>query len=106
MKRLAYYQGTADPNEKRSPDKMPTPRIDMDTRHPHIYTWYHNADYTSDLDPGETGIGGGLYHGPMDRFKNVKQYLEYRRKKLKERRDKISQRMDSLVKFANLIGVK
>ena len=104
MKRVAYFQGTADPKKKRKPDKLPTKRIDMDVRHPHIYTWYRNMDYSPDPDPNETGPGGGLYHGPMDRFKSVKEFLDNRRKKMKARREKAekqAQRMSILEALAN-----
>ena len=103
MKSLAYYQGTADPKEKRVPDKLPGNRVDLDTRHPHIYTWYKNFDYTADPAPNSTGIGGSLYHGPMDRFQSVKQFLDYRRKIMKERSDKVSSRTDIFIKLASMV---
>lgn len=106
MKRTAYYQGTADPEKKRKPDKLPTNRLDMDVRHPHIFTHYRNMDYTDDPDPNETGIGGGLYHGPMDKFKSVKEFLDNRRKKMKKRREKAekqSQRMNALESLAKQV---
>ena len=85
----AYFQGTKTPKEdQRKPDKTSVKREDLDVRHPHIFTWYTNFDYTPDPDPNETGIGGGLYHGPMDRFKSVKEFLDNRRSKMKSRRDK------------------
>lgn len=85
----AYFQGTKTPkDDRRKPDKTAVPRKDLDVRHPHIFTWYTNFDYTPDPDPNETGIGGGLYHGRMDRFKSVKEFLDNRRKKMQERRDK------------------
>ena len=106
MKREAYYQGTADPEEKRKPDKLPAKRIDLDVRHPHIYTWFRNMDYTPDPDPNETSPGGGMYHGPMDRFKSVKEFLDNRRKKMRERREKAEKqaaRMGLLEAFAEQV---
>jgi hypothetical protein len=103
MRIEAYYQGTADPNEKRKSDKLPAARIDLDVRSPNTFTHYRNFDYTSDPDPNETGIGGGLYHGPMDRFKSVKEFLDRRRKKMKARQKKASGRMELLLKFTREI---
>ena len=99
MKREAYYQGTANPKEKRKPDKIPVARIDLDVRNPKTFTHYQNFDYTQDPDPNETGIGGGLYHGPIDRFKSVKEFLDRRRKKMKARQKKASSRMELLLKL-------
>lgn len=105
MKKQSYFQGTEDPKKKYKPDELPTKRIDLDTRHPHVYTWYTNHDYRPDVDPYETSIGGGLYHGPMDRFKSVKEFLDRRKKKMKERRDKASGiRMNFLVKLVEEHG--
>ena len=101
--KTAYYQGTADPEKKRKPDELPVKRIDLDVRHPHIYTQYRNFDYTDDPDPNETGIGGGLYHGPMDRFRSVKEFLDRRRKKMKERRDKAEKRAQKIAALAKQI---
>lgn len=109
MKTQAYFQGTENPNKKRKPDELPTKREDLDVRHPHIYTVYKNFDYTDDPNPNATGIGGGLYHGPMDRFKSVKEFLDKRRKKMKERREKAekqAKRLDLLLKLAGTIWAK
>jgi len=84
MKRKAYFQGTADPKEKRKPDKLPVSRKNLDVRSPKIYTWFTNYDY-SDEDPSETSPGGGPYHGPMDKYKSVKDFLDKRRKKQKKK---------------------
>lgn len=108
MKTQAYFQGTADPKEKIKPDKLPAKRQDLDIRDPHIYTLYKNFDYTSDPNPNDTGIGGGLYHGPMDRFKSVKEFLDNRRKKMKGRRemaDKQAMRMELFQKIAGKFGI-
>lgn len=86
MKKKGYYQGTEDPDKKYKPDKLPVKRENLDVRHPHVWTWYTNHDYTDD-GPDETGIGGGLYHGPMDKFKSVKDFLDQRRKKMKKREE-------------------
>jgi hypothetical protein len=42
---------------------------------------FQNYDYTSDVDGDETSPGGGLYHGPMSRFKSVEEFLKKKRKK-------------------------
>lgn len=49
---------------------------------------FTNFDYT-DEGPNETSPGGGLYHGPMDKYKSVDEFVTKRRKELKERRKKL-----------------
>lgn len=95
MKKQSYFQGTADPKEKRKPDKFPTNRLDMDVRHPNIYTHFKNYDYTEEVS-NETSPGSGLYHGPMDRFKSVKDFLDKRRKEVNARRERAQKRSELL----------
>jgi CheY-like chemotaxis protein len=64
-------------------------RVDKDIRPPTTFMWFRNYDYT-DEDPNETSLGGGLYHGDMGKFKSVKEFIEKRRKKLKDRKEKFS----------------
>lgn len=49
--------------------------------------FFSNYDYT-DEGPNETSPGGGLYHGPMDKYKSIKEFLSKRRKnnKIKNRK--------------------
>lgn len=99
MKKQSYFQGTADPNDKPKPEKLPMERIDMDVRHPNVFTCFKNYDYTYQ-GADDTSPGGGLYHGPMDRFKSVKDFLETRRKELNNRKERAQKRailLNSLV---------
>jgi hypothetical protein len=57
--------------------KKKDPRVDMDVRPSPIL--FKNYDYTAE-GPNETSPGGGLYHGRMDRFKSVKDFVNKRRK--------------------------
>jgi hypothetical protein len=110
MKRTAYFQGTEDPKKKYKPDKPAVKRKNLDVRHPGIFTWFHNYDY-SDGDPSDTSPGGGLYHGPMDKFKSVKEFVDKRRDQNKKKRDKAMKesnadwRIEQLKKLAAAVGV-
>jgi hypothetical protein len=111
MKRLAYFQGTEDPKKKYKPDKPAVKRKNLDVRHPGIFTWFHNYDY-SDGEPSDTSPGGGLYHGAMDKFKSVKDFIEQRRSQNKKKREKAMKesnaelRIAALKKLAQEVGVK
>lgn len=100
MKKQSYFQGTADPTEKRKSEKFPTSRIDMDVRQPFFF---RNYDYTEE-GPNETSPGGGLYHGPMDRFKSVKDFLEKRRKEMDNRNKKVNKRAKLLHFLVTKVG--
>ncbi len=100
MKKQSYFQGTADPKEKRKPEKFPTNRLDMDVRHPFHFK---NYDYT-DEGPNETSPGGGLYNGPMDRFKSVKEFLDKRRKDMKTRSENAQKRSELLHLLVTKVG--
>lgn len=110
MKKQGYYQGTEDPDKKYKPDKLPVKRKNLDVRHPGIFTWFTNYDY-SEGEPDETSPGGGLYHGPMDKFKSVKDFIEKRRKQNEKKREQAQKesnadwRMAQLKKFAKQFGV-
>lgn len=41
--------------------------------------FFRNYDYTQE-GPNETSPGGGLYHGPMNKYKSVKDFTEKRKK--------------------------
>ncbi len=103
MKKQSYFQGTADPKEKRKPDEFPTNRLDMDVRHPNTYTHFRNYDYTEE-GPNETSPGGGLYHGPMDRFKSVKDFLDHSRKARKTRSERAGKRAELLRSLVTKVG--
>ena len=45
---------------------------------------FRNFDYTEE-GPNETSPGGGLYHGKMDKYKSVKEFIDKRRKQLRKR---------------------
>jgi hypothetical protein len=100
VKKQSYFQGTADPKEKRKPEEFPTSRIDMDVRQPFSF---RNYDYTEE-GPNETSPGGGLYHGPMDRFKSVKDFLEKRRKEMKTRNERANKRAELLHLLVTKVG--
>lgn len=110
MKKKGYYQGTENPDKKYKPDEFAVKRENLDGRHPHVWTWYTNHDYT-DEGPDETSIGGGLYHGPMDKYKSVKDFLDQRRKKMRKREEggkrksNADLRMTQLKKLAKQFGV-
>jgi ribosomal protein S4 len=55
-------------------------KVDLDVRPMMLFK---NYDYTAE-GPNETSPGGGLYHGRMDRWKSVKDFIEQRRKKNKK----------------------
>lgn len=78
INKKAYYQGTSDPDKDKGKKDTATPkeRQDRDTRK---HVLFRNFDYTSD-GPNETSPGGGLYHGPMDKYKSVKDFIDKRRK--------------------------
>jgi hypothetical protein len=103
MKKQSYYQGTADPKEKRKPDELPTSRVDLDVRNPNTFTHFRNYDYT-DEGPNETSPGGGLYHGSMDRFKSVKDFLDKRRKEMKIRSERSLKRSALLLSLVTKVG--
>lgn len=54
--------------------------VDLDVR-PKVF--FKNYDYTNDITPNETSPGGGLFHGPMSRFKSVTDFLEKKKKSKK-----------------------
>lgn len=56
---------------------------------------FTNFDYTPE-GPNETSPGGGLYHGPMDRWDSVGDFVQQRRKELKQRRKKLEARVAGL----------
>jgi hypothetical protein len=97
----AYFQGTKDLKEKVKSDKLPAPRVELDTRPPTVYTEFKNYDYT-DEGPNETSLGGGLYHGPMDKYKSVKDFLDKWRSDVKKRADRLDSRIK---KFSKMLGV-
>jgi CheY-like chemotaxis protein len=74
-------------------------RVDLDSRPPILFTEYKNYDYT-DEEPDETSLGGGLYHGSMGKFKSIREFIEKRRKKLKERKEKFATLTYSITKMA------
>ncbi len=57
--------------------------------------FFSNYDYTEE-DPDETSPGGGLYHGKMDKYKSVKDFVEKRRKENAKIKKKISARSREL----------
>jgi hypothetical protein len=63
-------------------------RINMDTRPTSVFIGRTNYDYTSD-GPDETSPGGGLYHGPMDKYKSVMDF----RKKRKNQNERVKRRL-------------
>jgi len=92
----AYYQGTTDPSDDAmmTDDVTAKERKDRDIRPGWVE--FKNYDYTPN-DADETSIGGGLYHGPMDRFKSVKEFREHR---AKNKMPALASRLDVLKKIA------
>lgn len=89
--KTAYFQGTKEPKDHKKDNydlKNKTPRIDMDTRSPRTYVHFDNYDYSEDTAVSDISPGGGLYHGPMDRFKSVKEFIDKKREQNKKRREK------------------
>jgi len=48
---------------------------------------FHNYDYTEE-GANKTSPGGGLYHGKMDKYKSVDDFLKKRRKEKSKKRIK------------------
>lgn len=62
---------------------MAKDRKDSDIR-PHVQ--FKGYDYTGEVGRTDTSPGGSLFHGPMDRFKSVKEFLEKSRKKRRQKK--------------------
>ena len=60
--------------------------------------FFSNYDYT-DQEPDETSPGGGLYHGPMNKFKSVKEFIDKKRSKKKDKKAEIYSRLVKFTKF-------
>ncbi len=74
-------------------------RVDLDIR-PYPCPMFTNYDYT-DAEPNATSPGGGLYHGRMDKYKSVKEFIDKRRKQnQKKRKQAMAGRMNFLLKLA------
>jgi len=92
----AYYQGTTEPDddEMMTDDVTAKERKDRDIRPDFVA--FKNYDYTNE-EANETSPGGGLYHGPMDKFKSVKEFREH---KAKHKMPALASRLGSLKKIA------
>lgn len=55
----------------------------QDQARPYPCPIFTNYDYT-DKEPNNTSPGGGLYHGRMDKYKSVKEFIKKRRKQKKK----------------------
>lgn len=84
-------------------------RVEKDIR-PEVF--FNNYDYVDPKSPAEDkmGPGGGLYHGEMDKYKSVKDFIDQKRKrrnKLKDINNTIAFfRVVNLIKIANNIKLK
>ena len=102
LEKMGYFQGTSDPDEDKSERETLTDeeRRDRDTRHPvKTYMWFTNYDYTPD-GPDQTSPGGSPYHGAMDRFTSIKQFLDQRRKENDKKKAEADDRIAKLTKIA------
>ena len=70
--------------KKKKKDKK---RVDMDVR-PYPSPIFRNYDYGGPENGGEVSPGTGLYHGKMDKYKSVKDFIEKSRKRFRKRRKK------------------
>jgi hypothetical protein len=61
---------------------------------------FPNFDYTEE-GPNETSPGGGLYHGKMDKYKSVKEFVTKRRKQLRKRREQLERAASIFYKASN-----
>lgn len=59
--------------------------------------FFRNYDYADD----PSGPGKGLFNGPMDRFKSIKEFLEHKRKR---RKKQMEERKNAFVEI--LFGIK
>lgn len=66
-------------------------RVDLDVR-PHPSPWFSNYDYVDEnkeqKEKGKLGPGSGLYHGKMDKYKSVKEFIDSDRKRRRKQRKK------------------
>lgn len=60
-------------------------RVDLDTR-PNPNPIFRNYDYGGPEDGGGAGPGTGLYHGSMDKYKSVTDFINKSRKRNRKRR--------------------
>ena len=71
--------------------KKKNKRVDKDVR-PYPSPFFTNYDYVdeskSEKEKGTSGPGGGLYHGKMDKYKSVKDFIESDRKRRRKQRKK------------------
>lgn len=80
--------------------KKKTKRVDLDTR-PFPGPIWKNYDYGGP-EEGESEVspGTGLYHGDMDKYDSVKDFIEHSRKRMRNKRRK------ALAAIAESIGIK
>jgi hypothetical protein len=88
------YAKAAKKKQKRKQKKKERPEMARPFPNP----IFRNFDYT-DEGPNETSPGGGLYHGPMDKYKSVDDFVTKRRKELKQRRKQLEARRAKLETF-------
>jgi hypothetical protein len=62
--------------KQKSKDKK---RVDLDVRP--LGPWFSNFDYGGPSEGGEESPGTGLYHGKMDKYKSVKEFIDKSRKR-------------------------
>jgi hypothetical protein len=85
MKKNSYYQGTERPKKKKENFKYKPEKKVPEVARPTVF--FRNYDY-SEGEPSSTSSGGGLYHGKMDKFDSVKDFVEQRRKQRRKVRQK------------------
>lgn len=66
-------------------NKKDKKRVDLDTR-PYPNPIFRNYDYGGPEEGSEVGPGRGLYNGPMDKYKSVKEFIDHDRKRRRKKR--------------------
>ena len=65
-------------------NKKDKKRVDLDTRP--VGPWVQNYDYGGPEDGDDVSPGTGLYHGDMDKYDSVSDFLEQARKRKHRKR--------------------
>jgi CheY-like chemotaxis protein len=80
-------------------------RVEQDTRLVGGKQLFQNYDYT-EAEPNATSPGGGLYHGSMDKYKSVKEFVDKRRKQNRKKRMARKQAMQNRMGLLQKLAIK